>query len=242
MTELLPAGSFSPNMSYGEQMGNAGRFFGDLAIGGVKGLDNLLPETVATAYRMTGYGAAGLVSLVNTDVSDRMFEQYGMVTGRVFDYDNGVQEFGGVMAQLAAPTIFKGVSAGGARLYEYEQDVKKTINYDYRHYFNGTTTLAADTTFYSYKNSNYLTPGTTFPSMQLWVTPDLMTGQQAVQKLALPYATGYDSLLTVNLPAGTNVMTPRSVWSLFGRSGGGVETRVYVPVTSNMYQITPIPK
>ena len=69
-----------------------------------------------------------------------------------------------------------------------------------------------------------------------------MTSQRAVQKLALPYATGYDTLLTVNLPAGTQIMTPRSVWSLFGRPGGGVETRVYAPVTSDMYRISSTPR
>lgn len=103
------------------------------------------------------------------------------------------------------------------------------------------TFLDAPTTFYSYKNSAFFTPGSTFQPKELWLAPELMTGREAVQKLALPYATGYDTLLTVNLPAGTRIMTPRPVWSLFGRPGGGVETRVYAPVTNGMYQVGPVP-
>ncbi|MBJ7310416.1 hypothetical protein ACFOLJ_14875 [Rugamonas sp. CCM 8940] len=58
-------------MSYSDQMRNVGHFFGDLAIGAAKGLDNLIPETAALAHRMTGYAAAGVVSLFDTDMSDR---------------------------------------------------------------------------------------------------------------------------------------------------------------------------
>jgi hypothetical protein len=228
-------------MSYGEQMRNVGRFVGDLGTGAVKGLNNLIPETLALGYRMTGYAAAGVVSLVNTDASDRMFAQYGQVTGRVFDYDNGVQEFGGIAAQLAAPTIFKGFSSGGAAIYGLEQKGKEWVNYNARHYFSGTTVLDADTTFYSFKNSQYLPPSGSFAPTKLWLTPDLMSSREAVDKLALPYGTGWDTMLTVNLPAGTKIMTPRPTWSLFGRPGGGVETRVYGPVTSDMYRISPAP-
>jgi hypothetical protein len=161
--------------------------------------------------------------------------------GRISDYDNGVQEFGGTAAQLAAPTIFKGISASGSALYELELRAKTSFNYDYRHYFSGTTVLDAETTFHSYKNSAYFTPGTAFEPTTLWLTPELMTGQEAVQRLALPRPTGYDTLLTVTLPEGTSIMTPRPVWSLFGRPGGSVETRVYAPVTSDMYQVSPVP-
>ncbi|MBJ7314283.1 hypothetical protein ACFOLJ_14905 [Rugamonas sp. CCM 8940] len=168
-----------------------------------------------------------------------MFNQYGKVTGHIFDYDNGVQAFGGTAAQIAAPSIFKGAVAAGGSLYETEQSIKQTVNYDYRHWFSGTQTLSADTTFYAYKNSNYLAAD--YQSMQLWLTPELMSADQAVQKLALPYAKGYDTLLTVTLPEGTKIMNPRPVWSLFGRPGGGIETRVYSPVTSNMYNAGPIP-
>ncbi|GAC1434945.1 MAG: hypothetical protein NVSMB6_31900 [Burkholderiaceae bacterium] len=228
-----------PAMGYGDQMRNVGRFVKDLGLSAVKGIDNLIPETAAFGYRMTGYAAAGVVAQFNTNVSDRMFAQYEKVTRRLFDYDNGVQEFGGITAQLASPTIFKGMSAAGTRLYELEQNVKQTVNYDYRHWFSGTQTLQADTTFYAYKNSNYLVSD--YQPMQLWLTPELMTSVQAVQKLALPYAKGYDTLLTVTLPEGAKIMNPRPVWSLFGRLGGGVETRVYSPVTNDMYKISPAP-
>jgi hypothetical protein len=190
---------------------------------------------------MTGYAAAGVTSLFNTDVSDRMFAQYSGVTGRIFDYDNAVQEVGGITAQLAAPTIFKGFTASGSALYDFERSVKTTINYDYRHYFSGTTVLDAETTFYSYKNSAYFTPGAAFDAKQLWLTPDLMTSEEAVQRLALPFPKGYDTLLTVTLPEGTTIMTPRPVWSLFGRPGGGLETRAYAPVTSDMYGVSTAP-
>jgi YD repeat-containing protein len=226
-------------MSYGDEMRNVGHFLGDLASGAAKGLDNLVPETAAFAYRMTGYAAAGVVSLFDTDTSDKMFSQYEKVTGRIFNYDNDVQAFGGTVAQIAAPSIFKGAVAAGGSLYDTEQSIKQTVNYDYRHWFSGTQTLGADTTFYAYKNSSYLAAD--YQPMQLWLTPELMSADQAVQKLALPYAKGYDTLLTVKLPQGTTIMNPRPVWSLFGRPGGGVETRVYSPVTSNMYNVGPIP-
>ncbi|HYF19036.1 MAG TPA: hypothetical protein VEA40_14295, partial [Ramlibacter sp.] len=238
---LLEASAFPTDadgqlIRYGEQMRNVGRFVGDLGIGAVKGLNNLIPETLAFGFRMTGYAAAALTSLVSTDVSDRMFAQYGRVTGRVFDYDSGVQEFGGLVAQLAAPTIFKGFKSSGSTVYEFEHNAKKIINYDYRHFFSGTTTLEVNATFYSYKSSKYLTHNATYASKELWLTPELMTSRDAVQKLALPRASGYDAVLTVTLRAGTKIMTPRPVWSLFGRPGGGVETRAYVPIDSSMYR------
>jgi hypothetical protein len=73
--------------------------------------------------------------------------------------------------------------------------------------------------------------------MQLWLTPELMTHQDAVQKLALPYGNGYDTVLKVNLPAGTKIMEPRTVWSFFGRPGGGLETRSYDFIKRHMYEI-----
>lgn len=225
-------------MSYADQMKNVGRFVGDLAVGAAKGLDNIIPETAAFAYRMTGYAAAGVVSLLDTNISNRMFAQYEKVTGHIYEYDNNVQAFGGTIGQIVAPTMIKGAGAVGARLYEAEQSAKLKINYDYRHWLSGTQTLSADTTFYAYKNSNYLAAD--YQSMQLWLTPELMTAEQAVQKLALPYAKGYDTLLTVTLPHGSKIMNPRPVWSLFGRPGGGIETRVYGPVTSDMYEISQI--
>ena len=45
------------------------------------------------------------------------------------------------------------------------------------------------------------------------------------------HGTGYGTLLTAMLPKGSQIVTPRPVWSMFGRPGGGVETRVYGPVT-----------
>ncbi|NRR31473.1 LysM peptidoglycan-binding domain-containing protein [Oxalobacteraceae bacterium] len=118
---MEPPASTDPSlMSYGDQMGKVGQFFGDLASGAAKGLDNLVPETAAFVYRMTGYAAAGVVSLFDTDTSDKMFSQYEKVTGRVVNYDNGVQAFGGATAQIAAPWLFKGASAAGVILFDFE--------------------------------------------------------------------------------------------------------------------------
>jgi hypothetical protein len=39
----------------------------------------------------------------------------------------------------------------------------------------------------------------------------------------------------VDLPKGTGIMKPRTVWSLFGKPGGGIEVRNYQTVTSDMY-------
>lgn len=231
----------SMDSSQASMMRKVGGFLGDLFIGGVKGLDNLIPETLAFGYRMTGYAAAGLTSLLNTDVSDRMFAQYERVTGRVFDYDNGVQAFGGLAAQLAAPTIFKGFSAGGSALYEFEQSGKFAINDKYRHWLPGSSSmLEAETTFYAYKNSKYLQ--TEYKPLQLWMTPDLMTSREAVQKLATPFATGYDNLLTVTLPAGAKIVSPRPVWSMFGRPGGGTELRAYTSITQDMWKLSVPPR
>jgi hypothetical protein len=104
-------------MSYGEQIQHVGEFFGDVGIGSAKGLANAIPETAALAYRMTGYAAAGVVSLVDTDISDRMFAQYEKVTGRVAEYDNGLQEASGTIAGLIGPTaVLRGAVAVGGML------------------------------------------------------------------------------------------------------------------------------
>jgi hypothetical protein len=39
----------------------------------------------------------------------------------------------------------------------------------------------------------------------------------------------------VDLPKGTGIMKPRTVWSLFGKPSGGIEVRNYQTVTSDMY-------
>lgn len=110
-------------MSYSDQMKHVGQFFGDLATGAAKGLDNVIPETAALAYRMTGYAAAGVVSLADTDASDYMFAKYEKVTGRLYDYDNNVQAFGAAAVQIATPGVMKGATVVGARMYELEQGV-----------------------------------------------------------------------------------------------------------------------
>ncbi|MCZ8092085.1 MAG: hypothetical protein O9331_01205 [Acidovorax sp.] len=109
--------AYRPPMSYGEQMQHVGEFFGDVGIGSAKGLANAIPETAALAYRMTGYAAAGVVSLFDADVSDRMFAQYEKVTGRVAEYDNGLQEASGTIAGLIGPTaVVRGAVAAGGLL------------------------------------------------------------------------------------------------------------------------------
>ena len=106
--------AYKPPMSYGEQMQHVGEFFGDVGIGAAKGLVNALPETAAWAYRMTGYAAAGVVSLVDTDMSDRMFAQYENVTGRVAEYDNGLQEVSGLISGLVGPSnALRGAAVAG---------------------------------------------------------------------------------------------------------------------------------
>ena len=106
--------AYKPPMSYGEQMQHVGEFFGDVGIGAAKGLVNALPETAAWAYRMTGYAAAGVVSLVDTDMSDRMFAQYEKVTGRVAEYDNGLQEVSGLISGLVGPSnALRGAAVAG---------------------------------------------------------------------------------------------------------------------------------
>uniref|UniRef100_A0A486XVK8 Uncharacterized protein n=1 Tax=Rheinheimera sp. BAL341 TaxID=1708203 RepID=A0A486XVK8_9GAMM len=111
---------------------------------------------------------------------------------------------------------------------------KKTVNYEMRHWFTGKQTLDADQTFYSYRNSEYFTPGSSFEPLKLWMTPELMKPEIAVQRLALEHDK-YDTLMTINLPKGTEIMKPRTVWSLFGKPGGGIEVRNYQPVTGDMY-------
>jgi hypothetical protein len=112
-TEMVPVDT-RPVMGYVEQMRNVQGFFGELGVGGVKGLLNVIPETAAFAYRMTGYAAAGVVSLVNTDMSDRMFAQYEGVTGRLIPYENDIQEFGGVLSGLIGPSnVLRGAAVAG---------------------------------------------------------------------------------------------------------------------------------
>jgi hypothetical protein len=99
------------------------RFVHDVAAGGLKGLGNLVPETAALAYRATGFAAAGVVSHFNIDVSDRMFAQYELVTGRVLPYANGLQEAAGLAAQLGVP-LRAGLRAGtGIKLESLESSV-----------------------------------------------------------------------------------------------------------------------
>jgi hypothetical protein len=101
-------------MSYGEQMRNVGKFFGDIGMGAARGLVNVVPETLAFGYRMTGYAAAGMVSLVDTDWSDKMFARYERVTGRILDYDNGLQEASGLVSGLVGPAnALRGAAVAG---------------------------------------------------------------------------------------------------------------------------------
>ena len=80
------------------------RFIKDTVVGVGKGLVNFVPETAAFAYRMTGYAAAGVTSLFNTDASDRMFAQYGRVSGTVLSYEgNSLQEAAGLGASFFGP-------------------------------------------------------------------------------------------------------------------------------------------
>lgn len=68
------------------------------------------------------------------------------------------------------------------------------------------------------------------------MTPELMHPNEAIPKLALPYDSGYDTIMEITLPAGQEMMKPRRVWSLFGKPGDGVETRSYQDIMSDMYK------
>ncbi|CAH9068551.1 hypothetical protein PSECIP111951_04190 [Pseudoalteromonas holothuriae] len=146
--------------------------------------------------------------------------------------------------QLADVFVFggEGLLGGTAGKLSYSgvkysaQWSKMEFNYNYRHYFTGTQTLDSDQVFYSFKNSNYFDPNSSFEPMELWMTPELMSPNVAIPKLALPFDSGYDTIMKVTLPQGSKIMNPRPVWSLFGKPGGGIETRSYNNVTSDMYQ------
>ncbi|CAM4309497.1 hypothetical protein PSBY109024_20295 [Pseudoalteromonas byunsanensis] len=146
--------------------------------------------------------------------------------------------------QLADVFVFggEGLLGGTAGKLSYSgvkysaQWSKMKFNYDYRHYLTGTQVLDSDQVFYSFKNSNYFDPNSSFKPMELWMTPELMTPEVAIPKLALPFDSGYDTIMKVTLPQGTKIMNPRPVWSLFGKPGGGIETRSYNAITSDMYQ------
>ncbi|MGF1727974.1 hypothetical protein, partial [Photobacterium kasasachensis] len=113
---------------------------------------------------------------------------------------------------------------------------KMKFNYDVRHWFTGKQTLNTDQVFYSFKNSDYFDPSSSFEPMELWMTPELMSPETAVQRLALPFDSGYDTIMEITLPKGNTIMKPRPVWSLFGKPGGGTEVRSYDNVSSDMYE------
>ncbi|MBC7814164.1 MAG: hypothetical protein H7175_23620 [Burkholderiales bacterium] len=113
VTEQMAYAAGSPSV-------NAVQLLTDITVGAAKGLNNLIPETAAFAYRMSGYAIAGVVSKFNTDWSDQMFAKYERVTGRLFEYDNGVQEFSGMTAQALSPLVTRGAAAAGSALYNTE--------------------------------------------------------------------------------------------------------------------------
>jgi hypothetical protein len=114
--------------------------------------------------------------------------------------------------------------------------LKMYTNYRLRHLFNKTITLETEQVFYTFKNKQYFTSGTEFGQLELWMTPDLLTAETAVNKLALPYS-NYDLILKVTMPKGSKILKPRRVWKLFGREGGGLETRNISPIKSTMYEL-----
>jgi hypothetical protein len=127
--------------------------------------------------------------------------------------------------------------SGNAITRKIFHDAKLKINYDYRHFFNKKLVLEDSQVFYSFKNSNYYDPNVEFAPLELWMTPELMSAEQAVKRLSLPYPSGYDLLLEVTLEPGTRILKPRRAWQLFGREGGGLETRSYSPITPNQIRI-----
>jgi hypothetical protein len=116
----------------------------------------------------------------------------------------------------------------------------KAINYNFRQRLTGTQILKNPMDLYTFKNSKYFKQGDSFEPNQLWMTPELMNAERAVQRLALPYPTGYDTMLRVTIPAGTKIMNPRRVWPLFGRPGGGVEVMANLKITEDMYEVIPL--
>ena len=112
---------------------------------------------------------------------------------------------------------------------------KKYINYNLRHIFGRKVVLDRPQVFYSYKNSKFLPRDKTFDPLEIWMTPERLPVDDAIKRLSLPYDSGYDTILKIRLEAGTRILAPRRVWRLFGRPGGGQETRAFTEITPDMY-------
>jgi hypothetical protein len=98
-------------MPYAEQMRNAGNFVSDLGAGFISGIPNAITETAGMVYKGWGYIGAQTVirpleamGLQYPGATDRAMSFYDGINGRVLQYENGIQEFGGVVGGLVSPT------------------------------------------------------------------------------------------------------------------------------------------
>jgi hypothetical protein len=113
-TEYVPIDN-KPTMSYVGQMRNTLAATGQLAFGGLKGVVNGGPELITTvgkgwAYLTTFAGEAS--GILRDGATDRTIAALDSKTGRVFEYDNGLQSMGGIAGGMVSP----GAYARGAEL------------------------------------------------------------------------------------------------------------------------------
>ena len=97
--------------TYAEQMRNVGNFISDLGAGFVKGIPNAITETAGMVYQGWGYIGANTVirplesfGFQPEGAANRAIEFYAGINGRAFIYENGVQEFGGIVGGFVGPS------------------------------------------------------------------------------------------------------------------------------------------
>lgn len=107
-----------PAMGYSDQMRNALAATGQILWGGIKGLVNGVPATITMAGKGYAYLGAQIgesAGVLSAGATGRMIDALEPVTGRVFDYDNGLQSIGGIAGEMASPgTYVKGATLGFA--------------------------------------------------------------------------------------------------------------------------------
>lgn len=118
-SEMVPVDN-RPTMAYGDQMRNALAATGQIAIGGAKGLVNGVPATltmIGKGYVYMGAQLGESTGLFSEGTTQRTINALEPVTGRVFDYSNGLQAMGGVAGEMFSPGAYaKGAQLGAAGL------------------------------------------------------------------------------------------------------------------------------
>jgi hypothetical protein len=114
-TELVRVDN-SPIMSYGDQMKNALPATGQIALGGLKGIINGVPAMVTTigkGYVYLGAQIGEATGIMSPGTTPNTINALDPVTGRVFDYSNGLQAMGGVAGEALSPGAYaKGAQVG----------------------------------------------------------------------------------------------------------------------------------